>query len=91
MKATDHTAAAIARGEPPDDPDPDAARALLARDVAIDGAAAARLREESRRTRARVERRLSPRDTCWPTARPARPVRRPMRTTRPTPWTPGAT
>ena len=57
MKATDHTAA-VARGEPPEDPDPDATRALLATDVALDGALAARLREESRHTRARVERHL---------------------------------
>jgi len=54
---TDLTAAA-ARGEPPDDPDPGAARTMLASDVGLDGALAARLREESRRTRARVERRL---------------------------------
>ena len=58
MTATDHTAAAVARGEPPDDPDPDATRTLLASDVGIDGAVAARLREESRRTRARIEHRL---------------------------------
>lgn len=58
MTANDHTAAAVARGEPPDDPDPEAARRMLATDVALDGGMAARLREESRRTRARVERRL---------------------------------
>jgi hypothetical protein len=57
MSAHDHTAAAVG-GEAPDEPDPDAARSLLASDTNLGGALAARLREESRRTRAQVERRL---------------------------------
>ena len=41
MSAHDHTAAV--RGEAPDEPDPDAARSLLASDTRLDGALAARL------------------------------------------------
>ena len=57
MSTPDRTAAVV-RGEPPDDPDPEAARAALRADTRLDGALAARLRDESRRTRAGVERRL---------------------------------
>jgi hypothetical protein len=46
------------RGEPPSSPDADEARAELLADTGLDAAHAARLRDESRRTRPRIERRL---------------------------------
>lgn len=57
MSATDRRTAAAVPGDP-DDPDPDVARAALLADTRLDGAAAARLRDESRRSRPRIERRL---------------------------------
>ncbi|HKY68927.1 MAG TPA: hypothetical protein VJM49_21235, partial [Acidimicrobiales bacterium] len=57
MRATDRRTTAAVPGDP-DDPDPDVARAALLADTGLDRALAGRLREESRRTRVRVERHL---------------------------------